>query len=164
LPIGHGNLGLRFRRGSGPLRSGGTVGANLPRACLRTATRFYWCVGPSYGSRHLTLKVSHLEAVHSGPTWVLSPLRKGGRSLCRRLTSRTDYLPTHTAICAARIGGRQQPTYQMNGSTYDRFLELYGNTFGLGAMPVRAGLAQSLHSLTFRPKAQRLTRYGETQV
>lgn len=33
-----------------------------------------------------------------------------------------------------------------------------------GAMPLRAGLAQSLHLLTFRPKAQWLARYGETRV
>jgi len=59
--------------------------------------------------------------------------------------------------------GEAATDVSVNGSTYDRILELCGNTFELGAMPVRAGLAQSLHSLAFRPKAQRLTRYGETQ-
>lgn len=39
-----------------------------------------------------------------------------------------------------------------------------GQHLELGAGPLRAGLAQSLHSLTFCPKAQRLARYGETRV
>lgn len=78
-----------------------------------------------------------------GPTWALSPLRKGGGVFAEDLPHvRTAGLLTST-ICASRIGGRPQPTYQMSGSTYYRFRKLCGNTYRLGAGPVRAGLAWS---------------------
>jgi len=75
-------------------------------AFLGSATRFYWCVGPSYRSRDLTLKVTCCCASHRPDTFSLArggDLKSHVQPVLGRLPTATISRCRYWALCAADV-------------------------------------------------------------